>query len=151
MKAVIVYDDGSAGARAYTLLERAARAASRTVGTGLWSVWLWQIGQLDVPSTADAALDRALGAHLVMVALNHQRPSPAGLSGWLESWAGLREHRDAAFAVCESEEGHLLSATLAREMTAFAQRHGLSLILGGVERGDAVPPGGERTQGVGWV
>ena len=127
MNAVIIYDDRKVGARAYALLER---AASRTGEASLWSVCLWQLDQLALPSTAAAALDQAVGAHLIVLALHYQGKSPTGLWGWLESWAGLRKVQDAALTLFDGEEGDTLSATAIPEMSESAQRHGLSLIPG---------------------
>jgi hypothetical protein len=54
------------------------------------------------------------------------------LVDWLEQWACSRHVQDAALAVFDGGNGDTLSGTAAPELSQFAERHGLSFILGAV-------------------
>ncbi len=131
MNAVILYDDFDSAARASAAFERAARRADDALS---WNVKPWRLDLLESPLTAEAALADAADAHLVLLSLRHPSSLPAPVLDWLEQWAARRQVQDAALAVWDGGNGDALTASSASDISHFAERHGLSFILG-----DAAP------------
>ena len=129
MNAVIVYDDIDVALEARIALERAAQRAD---GALSWTTEFWLAGLLGLPLGMDAALNDAVPAHLIVLALRPSRPLPDGMLDWLERWATRQQVQDAALALFDGGKGGTLAATSAPELSHFAQRHGLSFICGGV-------------------
>jgi hypothetical protein len=129
MYAVIIYDDFDCAAKANAMFERAAYRADEVLP---WTVRPWRLDMLTAPLTADAALTDAAAAHVVLLSLRHPSSLSAWVLDWLEQWAAYRHVQDAALAVWDGGDGDTLSATATPELSQFAERHGLSLIFGGV-------------------
>ncbi len=129
MNAVIIYDDLDFASKAQALLGCAAHRADEAL---LWTVKPWRLDLLILPLTADEALKDAAEAHLIVFAVRSQADLPPRLLDWLEKWAGCRQVQDAALAVFDGGNGDMLSGTAAPELSQFAERHGLSFILGDV-------------------
>jgi hypothetical protein len=129
MNAVIVYDDVAFASKAQAMLGQAAHRAD----AGLpWSLKPWRLELLILPPTAARALQDAAEAHLLVLAVRRPADPSPRLLDWLEQWACCRQFQDAALAVFDGESGDMLSGTKAPELSQFAERHGLSLILGDV-------------------
>jgi hypothetical protein len=129
MKAVIIYDEGHLAESTNAML---ARAASRAGGASRWIITPWRGDMLLFPPSADAVLKDAAQAHLIVLAIRIRPDLPSWLLNWLETWAGRRQVQGAALAVFSGGNGDVLSATVTPELSRFAERHGLSLILDGV-------------------
>ena len=135
MNAVIIYDDRKLAGDVNAMLEWAAGHAG---GAGSWRVRPWRLDLLAQPRAAEAALGEAAEAHFIVLALRSQAEPPAELLEWLETWAGRRHVRDAAVALFDGGAGYTQPGPATARLSAFADRHGLSFILG-----DAGPAGQE--------
>ena len=138
MNAVIIYDGFDLGSNAYAML---ARAANRADATLRWSVRLWRLDMLLHPQTADTAYKDATEAHVMVLAVRRLTEVPPTLLDWLETWAGHRDVQDAALAVFDGGSGNMVSAMAIPELSQFAGRHGLSLILGDMHPHEDEPAG----------
>ena len=127
MNAVVIYEECDSARRANALLKRAAERAD---GTMQWSVKPWRLDLLNWPPLAQEALGDAAEAHLMVLALRGGPELPSGLLEWLEAWAVQRQVPSAALALFAGRSGDTLSPTAMPELSEFAQRHGLSLIVG---------------------
>jgi hypothetical protein len=127
MNAMIIYEERDFARRASALLQR---ASDRADAATRWRVNPWRLDMLRWPPTAPEALRDAVESHLLVLALRHPTGLPRWLAGWLETWAARREVQEVALAVFDGQSGDTLSATATPELAAFAQRHGLSFILG---------------------
>jgi hypothetical protein len=127
MQAVIIYDDVSFAMEAKAMLESAAYRTGDT--TAQWSVMPWRLAQLMSSPAADVALAEAMESHMIVLALRPSGSLPSHLSAWLETWAMRRHVPDVALAVFGGGNGGVFSAPATRELSEFAQRHRLSLIL----------------------
>jgi len=130
MNAVILYDDRKLAGEVNAMLER---AAGRAGGAGSWTVRPWRLDLLSLPRAAEEALDEAAEAHLIVLAQRSQAEPPARLLGWLETWAGRRQVRDAALALFDGGGGYTEPVAATAGLSAFADRHGLSFILRDVD------------------
>ncbi len=131
MTAVIIYDDFACALKARAMLKQAGHRADAAV---LWRVKPWRLDELMRPLTADAALEEAADAHLIVLALRHLQHIPARVQDWLEHWAAHRQFQNVALAAWDGGNGDGLSATAPGELSQFAQRHGLRFLFG-----DTVP------------
>ena len=127
MNAVIIYDDRKLAGEVNAMLEWAAGYAG---GSGSWSVRPWRLDLLAQPRVAEAALNEAAEAHIIVLALRSQAEPPAELLEWLETWAGRRHVRDAAVALFDGGAGYTQPVPATPRLSAFADRHGLSFLLG---------------------
>jgi len=126
MKALIIYDDFTAAAKANAML----LGASAWAEEGLrWDVHPWRLEMLRPSPAGDLARAEAVDAHLIVFAVGHARSLPAELIAWLHQWALGRQVPDAALAVFESQQGGGLAAEATPELTEFARQHGLSLTV----------------------
>jgi hypothetical protein len=133
--AVILYEEMASAAASGTVLQRAAYHAHPATQCNLKP---WRVDILRLLSAAEEALTEAGGAHLIVFAGSFiQRPSP-WLMGWLEQWAVSRRFRAAALAIIASHKTKLAPIPIAADLSQFAKRHGLKLIVDcGVAVGNA--------------
>jgi hypothetical protein len=124
MKALIIYEDFNAAVKAIAALQRAAHQGNATLE---WDIWAWRV--LKFPLIAAEALMGARDAHLLVLAGGRTRSLPVWLPDWLEQWARHRHIKDAALAVIGEGNDHAFSAPAQRQLSGFAQRHGLSFII----------------------
>lgn len=126
MNAIIIYDNFELATKANATLGHAMQHADKTAP---WQVKPWRVNLLTLTDLADAALNDAADAHLVVFALRETEPLPPSLVDWLDQWASHRQVPDAALAVFGGRNGgeHLAPAT--SELSYFAERHGLSFIF----------------------
>lgn len=136
MNALIIYDEFELAAKAYGILVRAANRADATLQ---WSVNPWRTDMLDQPPTAERAFHDAAGAHLIVIAVSGHSEISLALLSWLEAWAERREIHDAALAVFNGAQGDTLSGQATPRLTQFAERHGISFILGEVNPDESEP------------
>ncbi len=126
VNAIIIYDDIELATKANAISGRAMQHADTTAQ---WQVKPWRVNLLTLTGLADAALNDAADAHLVVFALREAEPLRPSLVAWLDQWAAYRQVPDAALAVFGGRNGeeHLAPAT--SELSHFAERHGLSCIF----------------------
>jgi len=124
LKAAVIYDDFDFAARAAALLER---VAVRTDEAMQWNVKPWRLDLLRSSSLADAALDEAADADLIIVALWRTHFLPDELREWLERWAAERQIEDAALmALCPEKIAGPRS--LGARLKEFAEWRGLPFL-----------------------
>ena len=133
MNAMLVYEESECARKASALL---GRATFRADGATRWNVKPWRLDWMIVPLLAEEALSDAIEAHLIMLAVQEPANVPFWLVTWLEEWARRRQVEDAALAVFEGSGGDMPPTGVTARLAAFAQRHGLTFILG-----DVVPAG----------
>jgi hypothetical protein len=80
MKAVIIYDRFDFAVKAKAMLECAAQ---RTDETSQWSVRPWGTDILKLPTAAEVALEDAVGAHLILLAVGQVQSLLLWLGDWL--------------------------------------------------------------------
>lgn len=126
MKALIIYDDFAAAAKANAML----LGASAWAEEGLrWDVHPWRMKMLRSSPAADVALAEAADAHLVVFAVGRAHSLPAEMIAWLHQWALRRQVPDAALAVFDNRQSGGLASQAMPELTEFARQHSLSLIV----------------------
>lgn len=129
MNAVILYDDYDLAVAAMGMLSRAVGCADETVQ---WAVKPWRLDMLIQPLAADAALEDAAEANLIVLAIRSQTDLPCWLLDWLEQWATRRQVQGAALAVWDGGNGRMLADPATHELAQLAGRHGLSFIYDNV-------------------
>jgi hypothetical protein len=137
MNVTIIYEGSECGRQASALLKR---ASDRAEAATQWLVKPWRLDMLDCPPLAQEALRDAAEAHLLLLAVCGEASRSSGLLNWLEAWAAHRQVQAATLAVLDRGHGDMLSTTASPELSAFAQRHGLSFIFGNVSPEDAKSP-----------
>lgn len=136
MNAMILYEECGSAGKANRLLKR---ASDRADGATQWSVKPWRLDMLYWPPLAqDAQEGRGRGApHRAGGLRPCGGPAPAAeLAG---RWAGHRQVQDAALAVFDGGNGGAFSVTAAPALCEFAQRYGLSFIIGDLSPAEVVP------------
>ncbi len=127
LKAAIIYDSFELATGAKATLERVTRDAGEDTHHTQWSTRVWRANLLALPEYANAALTDVADAHLLVLALSETQSPSFALLNWLETWAKCRQEPEAALALWDGCSR--LAATEIAELSRFAQRHGLSLIL----------------------
>jgi len=126
MKALIIYDDFAAAARAGAALQHATWSAN--VSTD-WDIRPWRTDVLRVASAADEALIEAIDADLIVFAGSGAYSLPRWLKEWLKRWVRRRVIEDVALAVIRDVNSGTLAVPAIRQLCRFAAHHGLSFIL----------------------
>jgi hypothetical protein len=126
MNVVIIYDQFDFALNAKAILERVVHWTDETMQC---SVKPWREDLLKLPSTAEAALAEPAEARLIMFAVRQVRLHLPWLGDWLERWARCRQVQEAALAVWDGGNADTRPARAAPELSQFAARHGLSLIV----------------------
>ena len=135
LEAVIIYDDLDLASRAVARLDNASRSGDEITN---WGLKWWRLDVLRVGGSAGEALRESASAHLIVLALRDQMQLKNSLIDWLEKWAAVRREQDAAIALFDGAHSENLSLATSPELSAFANRHGLNLIM--EEIGTATPP-----------
>ena len=125
MKALILHDDFTLGAKVEAALQRAITCADVTVR---WTVNSVPINALRQPAAAERILVEALDAHLIVFAGNCAHLLPGWGYQWLEQWIDMRRVPDAGLAVMDSERQSNFGE-VASELSRFASKHHLTFII----------------------
>jgi hypothetical protein len=126
MEAVIIYEDLDVASRAIARLDNASHGEDDVTR---WGLKWWRLDALNAQPAAEQALTESRDAHLMVLAVHDQAEISAALLRWLENWAARRRVQDAALAVFDGASSKTLSLAASPELSAFAARNGLSLIV----------------------
>jgi uncharacterized NAD(P)/FAD-binding protein YdhS len=126
MTAFIVYDSFALAWKANAILQSVAASEGNSFD---WNILPWRTQLLRFNPAARLALNEARDAHLLVFAWDRSHPLPAWLEDWLEAWAANRTIKEAALAFVGDTTVHR-GADAVTELSDFAARHGLGLILG---------------------
>jgi hypothetical protein len=126
MKVLIIYDNFAFATRAAELLQRAAHQVDAVMH---WNLKLWRLDTLRLPHRGDEALAEAADARLIVFAGHRTQSLPSWLLDWMERWVASRQTADSAFAVVGGRNGDELALPSARELSLFAERHGISFAV----------------------
>jgi hypothetical protein len=125
MTALILYDTFTLASKANTLLQRASAKADGSLD---WKVIPWRTHLLRSASFTELALAEAADAHLIICAWRDSHPFHHWTESWLVQWNSCRKVHDAAIALV-SENDDTVQMGAAMELSRFAERHGLPLII----------------------
>lgn len=126
MEAVIIYDDLDVASRAIARLDDGSHGGDEITR---WGLKWWRFEVLKAQPAAERALTESRDAHLIVLAVHDQAEISPALLCWLENWAVRRTVQDAALAVFDGASSNTLSLAASPELSAFAVRHELSLIV----------------------
>jgi hypothetical protein len=126
LTAVILYDIPELAARSKAALDKIANGADQAIQ---WTVIPWRVDLLALPSVARAALEDAMDAHLIILAIRQKPNLPPLLIGWLQLWATHRNFKCAALACCPGGREEAYPATAIAELSKFAEHQGLDFIF----------------------
>ena len=118
-KAVLIYGNVAAGARARWFLERLARASGKTLEEQMWN-----FGVLGIRKVRNEAASAARKADVVAVSPSSQREFSGAVRAWFEMWLWLLEdEKPALLALLDSTESPSVAAVCAY-LRCIAQRAG---------------------------
>ena len=127
MKALIIFQDFAAAAKANAALQHAVQHADLSIQ---WSINPYRADLLKFPPTAEVVLDAARDANLIVLAGRSEQSLPVWLQDWLEHWAECRQIDNAALAVIYTGNADPLPPVATPGLSAFANHHGLDFIFG---------------------
>jgi hypothetical protein len=127
MNAVIIYDKCDLALKANALLKN---ASDRAEAVALWDVKLWQVDLLLSGLNTELALQDAVDAHMIVIAIRNWPGMRSRLFDWLNKWAGCRFVQEATVALFDGAQGSTVSTTPAQDVARFAASHGLGLMYG---------------------
>ena len=123
MKALILYHDFLSAAKANAALHHSVAGVQIE-----WNIRPWRVDMLKFPPLAGEAAADALDAQMILFVGRCAEILPFWLQDWLNHWAARRHFPDVVLAA--------MSDTIPAaprdftQLTQFAHRHGLSLLLG---------------------
>lgn len=119
-KAVLIYENVAAGARARCFLERLARASGKTLEEQMWN-----FDVLGIREVRNGAAGAARKADVVAVSASGQRGFPGAVRAWLDMWLWLLEDENPALlALLDSSESPNV-ASICAYLSRIAQRAGI--------------------------
>jgi hypothetical protein len=120
-KAVLIFENVSAGAHARWFLERLARASCKTLEEQLWNFEV-----LGIREKRNGAASAARKADVIAVSASGQRELPGAVRAWLDMWLWLLEDENPALlALFDSSDSPNVVASIHAYLSCFAQRAGI--------------------------
>jgi hypothetical protein len=126
VNALLIYDNFASGLKARGVLQRTAYCAK---APGRWEIRPLHLDVLRVPETREGALVDAVNVDLLALAGLYTCSIPVWLMEWMERWANYRKVVDAALVVFQDGIEGADSPPTTRELSVFAARHRLHLIV----------------------
>jgi len=124
-KAVLIYENVAAGARARWFLERLARASGKSLEEQMWN-----FDVLGIRKVRNDAASAARKADLVAVSASGQREFPGAVRAWLDMWLWLLEdEKPSLLALLDSSESPNVASVCAY-LRCIAQRAGIEIFFG---------------------
>ena len=149
-KAVLLYENLAAGARARWFLERLARASGKTVEEQMWN-----FDVLGIREVRNGAARAARKADVVVVSASGQREFPGAVRAWFDMWLWLLKDENPALLALFDSSATPKGAPIHAYLSCVAQRAGIeflsaprpaSLFPAVRPKGEAIWPGSvERT------
>jgi hypothetical protein len=135
MKAFLLYHDFLSAAKANAALHRSASGIQVD-----WNIRPWRVDMLKFPPLAEEAIIDALDAQMILFVGRCSQSLPFWLHDWLEHWATRRHFPDVVLAIMPDGNSHTpATSSELLQLTQFAHRHGLSLILGNQLTAHSIP------------
>jgi len=122
-KAVLIYENVAAGARARWFLERLARASSRTLEEQMWN-----FDVLGIREVRNRAASAARRADVVAVSASGQREFPGAVRAWLDMWLWLLEDENPALLALFDSLGTPTVASICAYLSCVTQRAGIEFL-----------------------
>ena len=119
-KAVLIYENLAAGARARWFLERLAHASSKTLEEQMWN-----FDVLGIREVRNGAASAARKADVVAVCASGQREFPGAVRAWLDMWLWLLEDENPALLALLDSSDSPTAASICAYLGRIAQRAGI--------------------------
>jgi hypothetical protein len=119
-KAVLIYENLAAGARARWFLERLARASSKTLEEQMWN-----FDVLGIREARNGAASAARKADVVAVSVSGQLELPGAVRAWLDMWLWLLEDEDPALVALFDSSARPIVTSICAYLSCMAQRAGI--------------------------
>ena len=119
-KAVLIYENLAAGARARWFLERLARASSKTLQEQMWNfdvLWIREV--------RNGAASTARKADVVAVSVSGRLELPGAVRAWLDMWLWLLEDENPALVALFDSFATPNVASICAYLNRIAQRGGI--------------------------
>src|SRR5215471_17976129 len=119
-KAVLIYENVAAGARARWFLEKLARASGKTLEEQMWN-----FDVLGIREVRNGAASAARKADVVAVSASGQREFPGAVRAWLDMWLWLLEDENPALLALLDSSDSPNVASICAYLGRIAQRAGI--------------------------
>ena len=119
-KAVLIYENVAAGARARWFLERLARASRKTLEEQMWN-----FDVLGIREVRNGAASAARKADVVAVSASGQREFPGAVRAWLDMWLWLLEDENPALLALLDSSDSPNVASIRAYLSGITQRAGI--------------------------
>jgi hypothetical protein len=122
-KAVLIYENLAAGARARWFLERLARASSKTLEEQMWN-----FDVLGIREVRNRAASAARKADVVAVSASGQREFPGAVRAWLDMWLWMLEDENPALLALFDSSPTPTVVTICAYLSCVTQRAGIEFL-----------------------
>jgi hypothetical protein len=119
-KAVLIYENVTAGARARCWLGRLARASGKTLEEQMWN-----FDVLGIREARNGAASAARKADVVAVSASGQLELPGAVRAWLDMWLWLLEDENPALLALLDSSATRNVASISAYLSCIAQRAGI--------------------------
>jgi len=121
-KAVLIYENLAAGARARWFLERLARASGKTLEEQMWN-----FDVLGIREVRNGAASAARKADVVAVSVSGQQELPGTVRAWFDMWLWLLEDENPALLALFDSSATPNAASICAYLSCIAQRAGIEI------------------------
>jgi hypothetical protein len=119
-KAVLVYENVAAGARARWFLARLARASGKRLEEQMWN-----FDVLGIREVRNGAASAARKADVVAVSVSGQLGLPGAVRAWLDMWLWLLEDENPVLVALFDSSVRPNGAPICAHLSCIAQRAGI--------------------------
>jgi len=122
-KAVLIYENVAAGARARWFLERLARASRKTLEEQMWN-----FDVLGIREVRKRAASAARKGDVVVVSASGQREFPGAVRAWLDMWLWLLEDENPALLALFDSSAAPTVASICAYLRCVTQSAGIEFL-----------------------
>ena len=122
-KAVLIYENVAAGARARWFLERLARASRKTLEEQMWN-----FDVLGIREVRKRAASAARKGDVVVVSASGQREFPGAVRAWLDMWLWLLEDENPALLALFDSSAAPTVASICAYLSCVTHRAGIEVL-----------------------